>query len=78
MILICGLILATSCCESCNSYKQATITFEDGTTKTYKIRACSSIDRGQIILYTHDGNEIYISNCKEIIVKRIQTNKTSY
>lgn len=79
MILICGLILATSCCETCEMYEQVSITFNDGTTKTYKTYSSSSLKNGSITLYKQDGGKIYLTNCKEVeITQIVKRNNNNY
>lgn len=78
IIFICALLVFTSCCEY-TEYRQATVTFTDGTTKVYKI-AWRQIDskRNTLILETIDGERIYLTNIKEVSVKTIVNHKTHY
>lgn len=79
IIFICILFSLTACCESSGeSYKQATVTFMDGTTKVYNIRWCLEGEYKQFNLVTTDGEDIYLTDVKEIYIKRIVKNKTRY
>lgn len=77
IILICILFLAVSCCETCKVSKQVTVTFSDGSTKVYKAKCCSDITHGQVILVNQNNERIILTNCKEIVIKKL-SNKSAY
>ena len=76
---ICILIFLVACDNLPSEvYKQATVTFTDGTTKVYKIRWCVDSDYGTCRLKTIEGERIYLSNVKEVSIKTIVNHKTQY
>lgn len=77
IIFICALLVFASCCEY-TEYRQATITFIDGTTKVYKIDWCENSDFSSFRLKTTDGERIYLTNVKEVSIKTIVNHKTQY
>ena len=68
---MCSLLLAIACCEVAEIYEQVSVTFTDGTVKTYKTWDSSPLKNGTMTLYMEDGGKIYLTNCKEVEIKQI-------
>lgn len=77
IIFIYALLVFTSCCEY-TEYRQATVTFTDGTIKVYKIDWCENSNFNAFRLKTIDGERIYLTNVKEVSIKTIVNHKTHY
>jgi hypothetical protein len=78
IIFICTLLVFVSCCKSSTEYKQATVTFTDGTIKVYKIDWCINSDYNTFRLETINGERLYLTNVKEVSIKTIVNHKTQY
>jgi hypothetical protein len=78
VIFICILFSLMACCKSSTEYKQATVTFTDGTTKVYKIDWCINSDYNTFRLETINGERLYLTNVKEVSIKTIVNHKTQY
>ena len=78
IVFICILFSLAACCEVAEMYEQVSVTFTDGTIKTYKTCDSSPLKNGTITLYLEDGGKLYLTNCKEVeikqVIKRINNN----